>query len=97
MEAVGSPPMAVDNSWQHRTQESPAKLHIMGGAGDAGGTLRGSSGEENTAAFSAVQPHLLEVIKAASNAFIAEEQALRDVGPTEMAQAFKNGSYAHRA
>jgi len=44
--------------------KSPAKRSIMG---DAGGILRGSSGKENTVAFSAVQPHRLEVLVAASD------------------------------
>jgi hypothetical protein len=39
--AVGNGPMAVEKSWQYRPQESPAKHHITGGAGDAGDTLRG--------------------------------------------------------
>jgi hypothetical protein len=33
--------MAVDNSWQNRPQESPAKRYITGGAGDAVGILLG--------------------------------------------------------
>ena len=62
-------------SWEEG--KSPAKRSIMG---DAGGILRGSSGKENTVAFSAVQPHRLEVLKAASNAFVAEEQAPGECG-----------------
>ena len=45
-----------------------------GGAGDADDIVRGSSGKTNAVVFSAVQPHRLEVLKAASNAFVAEEQ-----------------------
>jgi hypothetical protein len=40
MGAVGIHPMAVDNSWQYRPQESPANLRINEGAGDAVGILR---------------------------------------------------------
>jgi hypothetical protein len=39
--AVGNDPLAVDNQQQYRPRESPAKRYIMGGAVDAGGTLRG--------------------------------------------------------
>jgi hypothetical protein len=88
MGAVGNHPMAVDNPWQYRPQESPANGHINGDAGDADGTSRGSSCKTSAIAFCAVQPHRLEVFKAASNAFLAEEQGLGDVGPIEMAQAF---------
>jgi hypothetical protein len=38
--AVGIHPMAVDNSWQYRPHESPAKRYITCGAVDAGDTLR---------------------------------------------------------
>jgi hypothetical protein len=47
---------------------------------DAGGISRSSSSKTNAVVFSAVQPHRLQVLKAASNAFVAEEQALGDVG-----------------
>ena len=60
--------------------------------GDAVGTLRGSSGKTSAIAYSAVQPHRLEVFKGASNAFIAAEQGLGDLAPIEMAQAFKTAS-----
>jgi hypothetical protein len=40
MGAVGIHPMAVDNSWQYRPQESPANNHIIDDAGDAVGILR---------------------------------------------------------
>jgi hypothetical protein len=40
MGAVGIHPMAVDNSWQYRPQESPANRRINEGAIDAVGTLR---------------------------------------------------------
>jgi hypothetical protein len=40
-------------------------------------------------AFSAIQPHRLEVLKAASSAFVAEERALGDVGPNGVLRAFK--------
>jgi len=39
MGAVGIHPMAVDNSWQYRPQESPANRYIQDRAGDAGGTF----------------------------------------------------------
>jgi hypothetical protein len=73
-------PSGVDNQQQWRPQESPANRRINEGAGDAGGTLRGSSGKTSAIAFPAVQPHRLEVLKAASHAFVAAEQALGDVG-----------------
>jgi hypothetical protein len=57
--------------------------------GDADGISRGSSGKTSAIAFPAVQPHPLEVLKAVSNAFVAEEQALADVGPDRVLQAFK--------
>jgi hypothetical protein len=81
--------VAVGNSWRCRPQESPANGHITNGAGDAVGTLRSSSGKTNAVAFSAVQPHRLEVLVAASNAFVVEEQALGGVGPNGMLQGFK--------
>jgi hypothetical protein len=40
--------------------------------------FRGSSGKTNDIASSAVQPHRLEGLKAASNAFVAEEYTLDD-------------------
>ena len=49
-------------------------------AGDAGGISRGSSGKTSVIAICAVQPYRLEVFKGAPNAFVAEEQALGDVG-----------------
>jgi hypothetical protein len=47
----------------HHPGESPAKPHTMGGAVDAGVISRGSSSKTNDIAFSAVQPHRLEVLK----------------------------------
>jgi hypothetical protein len=44
--------------------------------GDAGGISRCSSGKTSTIAFSAVQPHRLEVLKVALNVVVAAEQAL---------------------
>jgi hypothetical protein len=41
MGAVGIYPMAVDNSWQYRPQESPANSRINEGTGDAVGILMG--------------------------------------------------------
>ena len=43
------------------------------------------------------QPHRLGVLKAASNAFVAAEQAVGEVGHKAVPRAFKNGFYAHRA
>ena len=74
-------------SWEEG--KSPAKRSIMG---DAGGILRGSSGKTNAVAFSVVPPHRLELFKAASNVFVAEERALGGVRPTEMSQTFKTAS-----
>jgi hypothetical protein len=65
---------------------------LRGDTVDAGGISRGSSGKIRVVAFSAVQSHRRGVLKAASNAFVAEEQALGDVGPNTMLQAFKAAS-----
>jgi hypothetical protein len=92
MTAVGIGPLAVDNQQQYRPRESPANRYIMDGAVDAGGISRGSSCKTSAIAFSAVQPHRLEVLKATSNAFVAEEQALGDVGPNGVLRAFKIAS-----
>jgi hypothetical protein len=92
MGAVDIHPMAVDNSWQCRPHDIPAKRYITGSAGDAVGILRWSSGKTNAVVFSAVQPHRLGVLIAASNAFVAEEQGLGTCGPTEMVQASKTAS-----
>ena len=94
--AVGKASSAVDNQQQYRPQESPANSNIQDRAGDAGGTLRGSSGKTNAVVFSEGQPHRVEVLKAASSAFVAEEQALADVGPDQGTASFQNGFYAHR-
>src|SRR5215208_4795233 len=50
--------------------------------GDAVGTSRDSSGKTSAIAYSAGQPHRLELLKAASNASIAAEQGLGDWGPS---------------
>ena len=92
MWTVDTLPSAGDSRIDYGPQESPANGHIEDCAGDAVGTSRGPSGKTNAIAFSAVQPHRLEVFKAASNAFIAAEQGLGDLGPIEMAQAFKTAS-----
>ena len=94
--AVGKASSADDNQQQYRLRENPAKRHIMGGAVDAGGTSRGSSCKTSAVVISAVQPHRLEVLKAASNAFVAEEQALGGVVPNGMPQGFKIAWYTHR-
>jgi hypothetical protein len=39
MGAVGNHAMAVDNSWQYRPHDIPAKRYIAGGGVDAGGIL----------------------------------------------------------
>ena len=83
MRTVDTLPSAGDSRIDYGPQESPANGHIEDGAGDAVGTSRGPSGKTNAIAFSAVQPHRLEVFKAASNAFIAAEQGLGDLGPIE--------------
>ena len=46
--------------------------------GDAGGIVPGSSGKMNAVAFSAVQPHRPEVLKAASNVLQAADYVLDD-------------------
>src|SRR5215211_8647020 len=51
------------------------------GAGDAVGTLRRSSGKTKRLGFLRSSASSTRVLKAASNAFVTEEQALGDVGP----------------
>ena len=68
------------------------EAHKYGCTCDAGGISRGSSGKTSAIAFSAVQPRRLNLLKATSNAFLAEELALGDLGPTGMVQAFKTAS-----
>jgi hypothetical protein len=59
---------------QHcRLYRIPANHYINSDAGGAGGIVRCSSSKTSTIAFSAGQPYGLEVLKAASNAFVAEE------------------------
>jgi hypothetical protein len=82
---------------EYRPHESPANSNIQDRAGDAVGTLRGFSVKTSAVVFSEDQPHLLEVLKAASNAFVAEEQALADVGPDQGTASLQNGFYAHPA
>jgi hypothetical protein len=70
--AVGTHPVAIDNQQRYRPRESPGNCQITYGAG---GILRCSSGKTNAVAFSAVRQHRLGVFKAASNTFVANEQA----------------------
>jgi hypothetical protein len=88
MRAIASPTQVM-LTVRYRPHESPANIHLTGSAGDAVGTLLCSSSKTNAVVFSAVQPHLLEVLKAALNAFVAEEQVLGDAGPNGMLQGFK--------
>jgi hypothetical protein len=67
-----------------------------GDAGDAGSISRGSSGKTSAIAFSAVQLYRLQVLKAASNAFVAEEQALEEPGAYRDGRSLQNGLYPHR-
>jgi hypothetical protein len=67
-----------------------------GGAGDAGSISRGSSGKTSAIAFSAVQLYRLQVLKAASNAFVAEEQALEEPGAYRDGTGLQNRFYTHR-
>ena|SRR5215211_3440236 len=78
-----------DNVGKYRPPESPANGRIINGAGDASAILRGSSGKTSAIAFSIVQPHRLEVLEGASNAFVAEEQAPGDRGPNRVLRGFK--------
>jgi hypothetical protein len=87
--AVGNGPLAVGKAQPSRPHGIPAKCYIDSGAGDAVDTLRCSSSKTNAVAFSSGKRHRLEVLIAASNAFVAEEQALGDVGSNEILQAFK--------
>ena len=63
---------------------------LPNGAGDAGGLWRGSSGKTSAITFFIVQPHRLEVLRAASNAFVAEELALGALGSNEVLGACKS-------
>ena len=78
MGAVDIHPMAVDNSWQYRPQENPAKHHITGGADDAGGTF--VTLIENIVLFFRGPLPDRGPFKAALNAFVAEERTLEDLG-----------------
>jgi hypothetical protein len=62
---------------------------MMEVASDADDTLRCSSRKTSAIAFSVVQSCRLEGLKAASNAFEAEELALGDVEPNGVLRAFK--------
>jgi hypothetical protein len=96
MGAVGIHSMAVDSLKQYRPHESPANDHINDCAGDGGGILRGSSGKTNAVIFSAGQPHRLEVLEAASNAFLNEELALGDLGAYRDGTGLQNRFYTLR-
>ncbi len=76
----------------YRPRELPANQQFTDDAGGAGDTLRGSSSKTDAVAFSAVQPHRLEILKATSNAFVAEERVLGDAGPKGVLGAFKTAS-----
>jgi hypothetical protein len=52
----------------------------------------GASSRTSVIVFSAAQPHRLGVLKAALDAFVAEEQALGDVGLNGLLRAFKTAS-----
>jgi hypothetical protein len=73
----------------YRPRELPANRQFTDDAGGAVDTSRGSSGKANAVAFAAVQPRRLELLKAASNALVADEQMLGDVGPNGVLRAFK--------
>ena len=64
--------------------------------GGAVGTLRCSSGKTNVIAFSVVQPHRLEVLKAALNACVAEERILTARETNRDGTSLQNGFYTHR-
>jgi hypothetical protein len=87
---VDNLPSAGDSQQQYRPRESPAKHPITGGAADAVGTLRCSSGKTNAAVFSAVQPNRPGVLVAASNALVAEEQALGELDLNRVLRGFKS-------
>ena len=88
MGAVDIHPMAVDNSWQYRPQENPAKHHITGGADDAGGTF--VTLIENIVLFFRGPLPDRGPFKAALNAFVAEERTLED-----LAAGLHNGTCTH--
>ena len=77
MGVVGIYPMAVDNSWQYRPQESPANGHIEDSAGDEVGTLRRVL---RTSLFFRGLLTDQAPPQSALDAFVAEEKALEDLG-----------------
>jgi hypothetical protein len=78
--AVGKFAYDGDDPRRYRPHDKPVTKRSNDDAGDASGISRGASGETSVIAFSVVQPHRVEVLKAASNAFVAEEMI---AGPTE--------------
>jgi hypothetical protein len=78
MGAVDIHPMAIDNSWQYRPQESPAKCYITGGAGDAGGILRGLVWCIGAYLRPVPWANGYGVLKAALDVPVADEQPLDD-------------------
>ena len=90
--AVDNLPPAGDNQQQYRPLEvlEITTLTAVRAMRSVFGEV--SSGKTSAIAFSAVQPHRLDLLKAASNAFVATEQALRGVEPNRL----QNRLYAHQ-
>jgi hypothetical protein len=72
------------------------KDHKYASTSGAGGISRGSSGKTSAVAFYAVEPQRLEVLKAASNAFLAAEMILAALGGSWVAASLQNRLYAHQ-
>jgi hypothetical protein len=70
-------------------RQTPQRQRLAGGAGDAVGILRGASGKTNAVDFSAVRSRRLEVLEAASNAFLGEERFPLLERPKGVLHAFK--------
>jgi hypothetical protein len=72
--AVDDGPLAVDNHANHDRTKVLQNATLRAVRSMRAVLLRGSFDKTNAVAFSAVQPHREEVLKAASNTFVAEEQ-----------------------
>jgi hypothetical protein len=71
--------MAVANSWQYRPHESPANIHLTGGAVDAGDTLH---------AYQVRSPLIV-------TSSPTEERTLEDLGGPTGSTSLQSGFYAH--
>jgi hypothetical protein len=92
MGAVGIHPMAVDNSWQYRPQESPGNSQITYRAGDIFPDFVIVVNFKRALSY---LPDDQGVLKAASTFFVAEEHSLNDPEDLTDVTRAQNGLYAH--